>query len=133
MSRSSSSSVAVGTQETKRRSDGVVVTKLVGRVDVALLHAFGDAYCAIGGGPRWIIDAMDLTSYEPAAVAAATASFPKWAQRGLERLFLATGTASVRMAAASVRLPVRLAARVDITVHESLADAERALLAASSG
>lgn len=125
--RKSSTSSPVGTQSTERRADGVVLTRLEGKVTVPLLDAFGDDYCALGGR-FWIVDAIAVDTYEPAAVGRATASFPKWARAGLERMWIVTRTASIRMAAVSVRFPVRVATGVDVEVVEHLEAADRAIL-----
>lgn len=115
-----------GSHATVRRADGVVETTLRGRIGVEQLEAFGAAYMALGG-PHWLIEAMEMTTYDAAAVPAASAAFVRWARHGLQQTLLVTRSAPIRMAAISIRLGVKLATGVSIDVFDARADAERVI------
>jgi hypothetical protein len=108
--------------ETRLLAPDVVLTTMRTRVTRQLaeekLLQFR-AVLARSAAPRWIIDQMQLDSFDPGAVAAGAEWFQAFKERHGREIIFVSKLSSARMVAASLAFSVR----IHVTTFESLARA----------
>lgn len=119
-----------GTHASERASVDVVRTTIHGRVNAAMIRAWGEDWTRLnrGGGPHarvWFFDAMRGVSYTPDAVSEATRLMMR--QRGLRAIIIASRSTLVRIGAAAVHKALRATTGVEVQVFDTLEAADARL------
>jgi hypothetical protein len=116
--------------ETERVGENVVLTRMRGHMTRALTERqFEQFRSSIVGTrkPAWIIEALELTGFDPTAVAAGARWFGSFKDRGGEQVVFVSPLSAARMVAASLAFAVH----AKISSCETLKEAyERAGLGA---